>query len=314
MGWFSYMDEDKQSQLTEGLQKTADLYNVPIEALQLGRDFNTDEDAFKFLDLPDGVQGQARWSRTLPWFGRSNPKIELPKDSDIDQDTLNHEMTHLIDQYLASLNADGTVREEWTLPIEEDGRTLTGYDYWTRIGEDGNPYLKDYNSFDNKEDRYNFFYDRFMGDTNNRQRDALKDRLGSAVGHVLSDPVFHDSSLDRTDRGNDYDTDSREKWANAKMLFERMRGIPEDRRFLTGTKKVKVPLMTPEGIEYEYPGQNITSVHTYEDMPINPELEGMRRMSPETFKALQELREEYRINKAGDGFSKLEILKDQRET
>jgi len=315
--WFSYMKKDRKKQINEALTKNAATYNIPIEALQLGSDWslhdgNMDDGSFKFTDdLEDGTAAQTRFKSS--WFGMLNqkPSIELNNKFDLKQVEFDHEFDHTTDQYLAALNEDGTVNADWG---KGGGKTLTGYKYHDEYDGKMTPYYKDYTSLNSFEERLPFFTNRFLNNPDNKQRAAYKRALANATGHVLSDDLLHADSLTQsTKSGVYYQTDPREKWANALNTLRAMKKLEEDQRFTSkGYERTKVGTMTDDEIQEMYPDQGITSVHTYKDV-FNPKLDGAKRIRKETFDALMRMMEENKINEAGNGFAMLKTLDGQIE-
>ena len=327
--WFSYMKKDRRDELNAALSKTAESYNVPTGALQLGSDWSKDDDgSFDFIDMPEGTLAQSRfrpsWFSMLGLSKGKKPTIELNKKSKVDQKDLNHEFDHVIERYLAALNSDGTVREGWGKPRS---RTISGYKSFDQF--DGKPdYNKDYDRLKSYTDRLKFFTDKVSNHPDNRQRPALLKALSSAVGGVLSDDLLHtDSKARPTDSGEYYATGHKEKWANALGAYRAMKKLSESERYNSkGFETVKLRELTKKEVENLWPDQGLSSKideifrKTGEDKiyytkeVFNPRLDGNLRIRKETFEAIKRFMEENKINKTGDGFSMLKALSGQKET
>ncbi len=314
-----------------------------------GETWNIDPNAFKLggtamygTGFPDMFKNKPNTLAAVTYGGSSTnrtdgsgnlPTMHTPESySVLGTDSFNHEMAHMVTGHFKSLLPDGTHRP-WD-STKDTG--LTGY-----LMTGPNSYNQDYSNLkysvmDNQDVRENdvhqradIMYQRFMNDPNNQQRPELKEKIGKAMGYILSDKLLYDSS--------GYSFNNAANARDAYLLSKAKGLIPSGQSledFTINYEKTidnkKQYARNPEEVfaraiaSYDYIRKmSDKEKQSYFDNPnstkgfmFNKENDinkdgklkfGEYNIGKETYQAIDNWMKENKLNKTGDGFAQLKI-------
>ena len=197
-----------------------------------------------------------------------------------------HELPHPLSHHLAAMDETGGLREKTADKLSPDF-SITSYGY-----NESNLYIKDYNSKKTTEERFELFRNKVLSNKSFKMRKELKEKVATAVGRILSDPIAYVFTSVGTEYFKEkgkkagYFNRPEEIWARAMSSFIRLKKLQSEGH--------TIDPHIPGHPNYKDAGEMLYIKD--KDTGISKSVDRLR-INQETFDAIQEMVDEFKQEK-----------------